>query len=119
MESRHGITSASQGKKQFIVTANERITEDLVEARLRELGYYDDPDAILVEKQQSVVQEIRKRLSRASKSGKGKAAGYPEFIITAPGTPDMVVLIECKADVKHHESADRDLPKDYWADPVL
>jgi type I restriction enzyme M protein len=99
--------------------ANERMTEDLVEARLRELGYYDDPDEIVVEKQQSVVQEIRKGLSKASKTGKGKATGYPEFIVTAPSTPDMVVLIECKADVKHHESAARDKPKDYAVDGVL
>lgn len=99
--------------------ANERITEDLVDDRLRALGYYDDPDQITVEKQQSVVQEIRKGLSKASKTGKGRAAGYPEFIITAPGTPDMVVLIECKADVRHHESASRDQPKDFAVDGVL
>ena len=99
--------------------ANERITEDMVEAHLRDLGYYDDPDAIVVEKQQSVVQEIRKGLSKASKTGKGKATGYPEFIITTPGTPDMVVLIECKADVRQHESAARDKQKDYAVDGVL
>lgn len=99
--------------------ANERITEDLVETQLRDLGYYDDPDEIVVEKQQSVVQEIRKGLSKASKTGKGKATGYPEFIITSPGTPDMVVLIECKADVRQHESGSRDKPKDYAVDGVL
>jgi type I restriction enzyme M protein len=99
--------------------ANERITEDLVEARLRDLGYYDDPDATVVEKQQSLVQEIRKRLSKASKTGKGITAGYPEFIITAPGTPDMVVLVECKADLKHHESTNRDQLRDYAVDGVL
>jgi len=99
--------------------ANERITEDLVEAHLRALGYYDDEELILVEKQQSVVQEIRKGLSKASKTGKGRAAGYPEFIVTAPDTPDMVVLIECKADVRNHESPNRDLPKDYAVDGVL
>jgi hypothetical protein len=98
---------------------NERITEDLVHERLRALGYFDDPDEIVVEKQQSVIQEIRKALSKASKSGTGKSAGYPEFIVTAPGTPDMVVLIECKADVKHHESPKRDQPKDYAVDGVL
>ncbi|KQR25783.1 HsdM family class I SAM-dependent methyltransferase [Microbacterium sp. Leaf151] len=99
--------------------ANERITEDLVEARLRSLGYYDDEDSIVVEKQQSAVEAIRKALSRASKSGKGRAAGYPEFIITSPSTPDMVVLVECKADVRHHQSDARDLPKDYAVDGVL
>ncbi|SLE66015.1 Uncharacterised protein [Mycobacteroides abscessus subsp. bolletii] len=57
--------------------ANERITEDLVDAQLRSLGFYDDEEQIVVEKQQSVVQDIRKALSKASKTGKGKAAGYP------------------------------------------
>ena len=104
---------------QGTAVANERITEDLVEAQLRALGYYDDEEEILVEKQQSVVQDIRKALSKASKTGKGQATGYPEFIITAPDTPDMVVLIECKADVRNHESANRDLPKDYAVDGVL
>lgn len=99
--------------------ANERITEDLVDDKLRALGYYDDADQIIVEKQQSLVQSIRKGLSKASKSGKGRAAGYPEFIITSPSTPDMVVLIECKADIRYHESADRDLPKEYAVDGVL
>lgn len=99
--------------------ANERITEDLVEAHLRSLGYYDDPEEIVVEKQQSVIEAIRKGLSKASKTGKGTAAGYPEFIMTSPATPDMVVLVECKADVRYHESANRDLPRDYAVDGVL
>ncbi len=98
--------------------ANERITEDLVEAGLRKLGFYDDDEKVIVEKQQSAVESIRTGLSKASKSGKGNA-GYPEFIITSPGTPDMVVLIECKADVKFHESPHRDRPKDYAVDGVL
>lgn len=99
--------------------ANERITEDLVESHLRDLGYYEDPDYVVVEKQQSVIEAIRKGLSKASKTGKGTAAGYPEFIITSPATPDMVVLVECKADVKYHESPNRDLPRDYAVDGVL
>ncbi|MFJ8947994.1 N-6 DNA methylase [Streptomyces sp. NPDC102395] len=98
--------------------ANERITEDMVEARLRALGYYDDEDAVVIEKQQSTVQAIRTALSKASKTGKG-GAGYPEFIITAPATPDMVVVVECKADVRNHESAKHDLPAQYAVDGVL
>lgn len=31
----------------------------------------------------------------------------------------MVVVIECKADVRYHESTNRDLPKDYAVDGVL
>ncbi|GAA3065702.1 hypothetical protein GCM10017562_34590 [Streptomyces roseofulvus] len=98
--------------------ANERVTEDLVDGLLRKLGYYDDENAIIVEKQQSAVQAIRTALSKASKTGKG-GVGYPEFIITAPGTPDIVVIVECKAEVSKHESKDRDKPANYAVDGVL
>ena len=40
--------------------ANERITEDLVDDRLRELGYYEDAEKIIVEKQQSGIELVRK-----------------------------------------------------------
>lgn len=97
---------------------NERVTEDIVDAELRAHGYYDDLDAVVVEKQQSAIAGIRKALSKASKSGKG-GAGYPEFIVTTPGTPDMVVVVECKADVGKHESKDRDKPVEYAVDGAL
>src|SRR5687767_3673337 len=98
--------------------ANERLTEDMVDALLRANGFYDDPDTIVVEKQQSTVVAIRAALAKASKSGKG-GAGYPEFIITHPATPDMVVLVECKADVAKHESKDRNKPVDFAVDGVV
>ncbi|WP_208292757.1 class I SAM-dependent DNA methyltransferase [Naumannella halotolerans] len=101
-----------------MAVANERITEDMVDARLRFLGYYDDDETIIVEKQQSAVAAIRTALAKASKAGKG-GAGYPEHIITAPATPDMVVLIECKADVRKHESPGRDRAADFAVDGVL
>ncbi|WP_246021460.1 HsdM family class I SAM-dependent methyltransferase [Arthrobacter echini] len=86
---------------------------------LRSLGYYDDEVAILVEKQQSAIAAIRTALSKASKKGTGKAAGYPEFIITAPSAPDVVVVIECKAEVSRHRSPDLDRPADFAVDGVL
>ncbi len=98
--------------------SNERVTEDMVDALLREHAFFDDPDAIAVEKQQSTIAAIRTALSKASKSGKG-GAGYPEFIVTAMETPDMVVVIECKADVAKHASRDRDRPVEYAVDGVL
>jgi len=98
--------------------ANERVTEDMVEDLLRKHGFYDDPDTVIVEKQQSTVEAIRSALAKAGKGGKG-GRGYPEFIITAPNTPDMVVVIECKAEVKFHESPDRDKPVEYAVDGVL
>ncbi|OFM34192.1 class I SAM-dependent DNA methyltransferase [Corynebacterium sp. HMSC072A02] len=98
--------------------ANERITEDLVDDRLRDLGYYDDAEKIVVEKQQSAIEAIRKSLSKASKTG-GGGSGYPEFIISAPETPDMVVVVECKPEIRFHESKNRDRPKDFAVDGVL
>ncbi|WP_395406054.1 class I SAM-dependent DNA methyltransferase (plasmid) [Arthrobacter sp. UC242_113] len=98
--------------------ANERITEDFVDGLLRESGFYATPDSIFVEKQQSAVASIRTALSKASKSGKG-GIGYPEFIITDATTPDMVVVIECKAQVSKHASPKLDKPADFAVDGVL
>jgi type I restriction enzyme M protein len=98
--------------------ANERITEDMVDDLLRTHGFYDDAEAVIVEKQQSSVEAIRSALAKAGKGGKG-GRGYPEFIITSVDAPDMVVLIECKADVKFHESPNRDKSVDFAVDGVL
>lgn len=98
--------------------ANERITEDMVDDLLRTHGFYDDLDTVIVEKQQSAVEAIRSALAKAGKAGMG-GRGYPEFIITSPTTPDMVVIIECKADLKLHESPQRDKPVEYAVDGVL
>jgi len=97
---------------------NERITEDLVDDRLRALGYYENSTQIFVEKQQSRVVGIRAALARASKTGKG-GVGYPEFIITEASTPDVVIVVECKASASHHESASRDRPAEFAVDGVL
>src|SRR5438067_738871 len=97
---------------------NERMTEDMVDRLLREHGFYADPDTVVIEKQQSAIEAIRSALSKASKTGKG-GAGYPEFIITAPDTPDMIVVIECKADTSKHVSKERDRPAEYAVDGAL
>lgn len=97
--------------------ANERITENLVRDILRNLNYYDDSD-ILIEEQKSHIEEVRKLLQGASKTGKG-GGGVPEFIISTPKTPDFLVIFECKANTKHHESKHKNKPKDYAVDGVL
>lgn len=97
--------------------ANERITEGFVRDLLKEQGYYDS-DLVFVEEQQSQRVDVRRLLQGASKSGKS-GAGYPEFIITTRDAPDFLVVIECKADVKHHESPGRDRPKDFAVDGAL
>jgi len=98
--------------------ANERITEDMVDDMLRSLGYYDDPEHVFVEKQQSRVVAIRTALARASKTGKG-GIGYPEFIITEVATPDIVLIVECKASTRQHVSKDMNRPVDYAVDGAL
>jgi hypothetical protein len=97
--------------------ANERITENLVRDILRSLKYYDDEN-ILVEEQQSHIEEIRKLLQDASKTGKG-GIGSPEFIISTSTTPDFLIIFECKASIKRHESESRNKPKDYAVDGAL
>lgn len=97
---------------------NERITEDMVEDLLRRQGFYSKGTTASVEKQKTGVAALSKALSKASKKRTG-ASGSPEFIITDSEAPDLVVVVECKADIKRHESADRDRPSDYAVDGVL
>ncbi len=82
---------------------NERVTENLVRDRLRDLGYYDTSNAIRVEEQKSAIEQVRRALIAASKTG-GGGSGSPEFIISNPEQADFVLIIECKADVKDHAS---------------
>ncbi|MDQ7090301.1 MAG: N-6 DNA methylase [Methylococcales bacterium] len=97
--------------------ANERITENLVRDILRDLKYYDNENT-QVEEQKSHIEEIKKLLKGASKTGKG-GIGAPEFIISTLETPDFLIVFECKADVKHHESKDKNRPVEYAVDGVL
>lgn len=94
---------------------NERKTENFVRNKLRQLGYFGDSE-IIVEEQKSDSKVITDLLSKASKSGHG--AGYPEFIIRFKNS-DVLIVIECKASAKFHESKTKDKPKDYAIDGVL
>ena len=80
---------------------NERITESLVRDQLRALGYYGRQD-ISVEEQSSSIPKIDKLLQNASKKGSWK--GRPEFIIHTNEENDFVCVVECKADIKKHQS---------------
>ncbi|GMA49289.1 hypothetical protein GCM10025857_06460 [Alicyclobacillus contaminans] len=98
--------------------ANERVTENLVRDTLRDLGYFRADADTVVEEQKSQIQEVKKLLKGASKSGRG-GKGAPEFIISSPSSPDFLVVIECKASTKQHESPNRDKPVEYAVDGAL
>ena len=96
--------------------ANEAKTSRLFRKLLKEKGYDDDND-IIVEEQQTDNKKLAKLLQNASKSGAGK--GFPDFIITCGRYPDLVIVVECKADTKFHESATLDSYREYAIDGAL
>lgn len=95
---------------------NERNTENIVRKLLQEQGYTNNEN-IIIEEQSSENPQINKLLKNASKSGTGK--GYPEFIITFKNNPNNIVVVECKADTKHHESKDKKRYAQYAVDGAL
>lgn len=94
---------------------NERITEDIVRDILKENK--KKYPKVTIEEQKSENPRIEKLLKNASKKGNG--VGKPEFIITFHDVTDLIIVIECKADTKKHESKNRDNPIDYAVDGVL
>lgn len=95
--------------------ANERKTEQITRNFLSSLWYYED-DSIIIEEQKSDSEKISSLLSNASK--KWNWVGYPEFIIRSKNS-DVIIVIECKANTKDHESEKRDNPPKYAVDGVL
>ncbi len=92
--------------------ANERKTEIIVRNHFSK--FLSD---IEMEEQQSDNAKIDKLLKSASKKGSGR--GYPEFLISYKENSDLLIVIECKADVTKHESKTRDKYSDYAVDGVL
>lgn len=98
--------------------ANEAITEELFRAALVNSGYFSDNE-IIVERQQSNNTKIQNLLSKASKSVKGNGAGFPDFIIRTPKYPDMLIVVECKAETKCHESEGKNKYASHAVDGAL
>lgn len=96
----------------------ERMTENLVRDMLRSLGYRKPDNGITIEEQKSEIAKVKSLLSKASKKASGKS-GYPEFIITDKKDAYFIIVVECKKDVKKHESPGRDKPVEYAVDGVL
>jgi len=92
--------------------ANERKTEIIVRNHFNKFL-----SSIEMEEQKSDNAKIDKLLKSASKKGSGR--GYPEFLISYKANSDLLIVIECKADVTKHESKTRDKYSDYAVDGVL
>lgn len=94
---------------------NERITEDHVRNHFK-----NDPlfSAVKLDEQKTTVGKAKACLANASKALTGKI-GSPEFIISFPALPDDIIVVECKADSKFHESADGDNPATHAVDGAL
>jgi hypothetical protein len=93
---------------------NERITEDIVRNHFKNDECYKK---VLFEEQKTKIPRVAKLLKQASKSGKG--SGKPEFILTTGVKPELVIVIECKADRLKHESTEHNKPKEYAVDGAL
>ncbi len=91
---------------------NERKTESIVRSHFEQFK-----DLIEIEEQTSDIPKIEKLLKTASKKGGGK--GMPEFLITFKSNSNLLIVIECKADVSKHESNSKDKFSDYAVDGVL
>ncbi|MBU0460285.1 MAG: SAM-dependent methyltransferase, partial [Nanoarchaeota archaeon] len=100
----------------MVKSLNERITEDFVRDHFKKDKFFKE-NKIIIEEQKSKYPRIIKLLKTASKKGKG--TGYPEFIISFPNDPFLVVVIECKADVTKHESKERNKFSEYSVDGAL
>lgn len=96
--------------------ANEAKTMNIFRDLLRKKGYYNDNN-IIVEEQSSDNKKIQKLLKNASKAGLGK--GFPDFIITSSKNTNLVIVVECKADIAKQKSATLDSFKDYAIDGAL
>ncbi|MEA1956470.1 MAG: N-6 DNA methylase [Campylobacterota bacterium] len=93
---------------------NERITEDIVREHFKKDKLYS---TINFEEQISQIPKINKLLKNASKQGNGR--GMPEFIISIDDENNLLIVVECKADILKHESENRDKYSDYAVDGAL
>ena len=96
--------------------ANERITEGFFRNHVLGDDFYLK-DKVIFEEQSPSNLKIKKLLTNASKSGKGQ--GFPEFIIQFKENPEVIIVVECKAEPKYHESEKKDNPKTECSSSVL
>jgi len=96
--------------------ANEAKTSGIFRDLLRDKKYYDD-NSITIEEQKSDNTKIDKLLKNASKQG--EHMGYPDFIISSKNHPELILVVEAKADINKHQSDDNNKYADYAVDGAL
>ncbi|MBI4645869.1 MAG: N-6 DNA methylase [Bacteroidia bacterium] len=92
--------------------ANERKTESIVRSHFEQFK-----DIVHIEEQLSDNPIISKLLKTASKKAGG--IGKPEFLITFAGNSDLIIVVECKAEITKHESKTKDKFSEYAVDGAL
>ncbi|MCM1134272.1 MAG: SAM-dependent methyltransferase [Clostridium sp.] len=96
--------------------ANEAKTSAFFRELLRAANYYDDND-VVIEEQKSDNVKIDKLLKNASK--RGNKRGYPDFILYSKKFPELIIVVEAKADINRHVSETMDNYADYAVDGAL
>ena len=96
--------------------SNEAKTSAIFRDLLRNTNYYNDNN-IIVEEQKSDNAKIDKLLKNASK--RGSKNGFPDFIIFSKTYPELIIVVEAKADINKHESITKDNYADYAVDGAL
>lgn len=91
---------------------NERKTEAFVRNHFKKFS-----NSIYFEEQQSDIPKIKKLLQNASKSGDGR--GNPEFIITYNENSEFLTVVECKSDIRKHQSTTKDKFSEFAVDGAL
>ncbi len=95
------------------IMVNESITDDIV----RDHFLKDELiKKVNLERQIPKNPRIKKLLQNSSK--KGNSHGRPDFIITFKEIPRLLIVIECKANIKKHISKNEDKYMDYAVDGV-
>lgn len=95
---------------------NEAKTEFIVRDHFVSDPLYKKKDFI-IEGKKSDNLRIKKLLKNASKIGGGD--GYPDFIISIKKEFNFLIVVECKADIRKHESKELDKYSEYAVDGVL
>ncbi len=92
--------------------AKEWKTEEIVREHFKKY-----PDEFDIEEKSSSNPQVDKLLRTASKRGSGK--GFPDFLISFQSNRDLLIVVECKADISKHCSPELNRYSDYAVDGAL